>query len=53
MCGDEVFLGYTYYLNGEKLNKPLKEKPSHYEEIDKPQEIEETDSVEENEDNKE
>ncbi len=41
MCGDEIYLGYTYYLNGEKLEEPLLELPEHYTEVDKPQEEEE------------
>lgn len=32
--GKEIYLGYTYYLNGEKLEVPLWELPEHYEEID-------------------
>lgn len=32
--GKEISLGYTYYLNGEKLNEPLLELPEHFEEID-------------------
>ena len=34
--GNEVSLGYTYYLNGKKLEQPLLELPEHFEEIDKP-----------------
>ena len=34
--GNEVSLGYTYYLNGEKLEEPLLELPEHFEEIDEP-----------------
>lgn len=36
--GDVVYLGYTYYINNEKLDEPLLELPEHYEEIDKPEE---------------
>lgn len=32
--GNEITLGYTYYLNGEKLVEPLWELPEHFEEID-------------------
>lgn len=32
--GNEIVLGYTYYLNGEKLEEPLLELPEHFEEID-------------------
>ena len=34
--GNEITLGYTYYLGGEKLETPLWELPEHYEEIDAP-----------------
>ena len=36
--GNEITLGYTYYLNGEKLAEPLWELPEHFAEIDKPEE---------------
>ena len=32
--GNEIHLGYTYYLGGKKLEKPLLELPEHFEEID-------------------
>ena len=32
--GNEVYLGYTYYLGGELLPEPLLELPEHFEEID-------------------
>ena len=34
--GKEIHLGYTYYLGGEKLDKPLLEVSEHFEEIDEP-----------------
>ena len=34
--GKEIHLGYTHYLNGEKLEEPLLELPEHFEEIDEP-----------------
>ena len=34
--GKEINLGYTYYINGQKLDKPLLELPEHFEEIDEP-----------------
>lgn len=34
--GNEMHLGYTYYLGGQRLDVPLMEKPEHYEEIDAP-----------------
>ena len=38
LFGNEIYLGYTYYLSGEKLEEPLLELPEHYEEIDDPAE---------------
>lgn len=32
--GNELYLGITYYLNGELLEVPLEELPEHYIEID-------------------
>ena len=32
--GNEIHLGYTYYLGGKKLEEPLLELPEHFEEID-------------------
>ena len=34
--GKEIHLGYTHYLNGKKLDKPMLELPEHFEEIDEP-----------------
>lgn len=31
--GSEITLGYTWYINGVKLRKPLFELPEHYEEV--------------------
>jgi hypothetical protein len=36
--GPEMYLGYTYYLNGKKLSEPLLELPEHFIEIDAPKE---------------
>ena len=36
LFGNEIYLGYTYYLAGAKLEEPLLELPEHYEEIDDP-----------------
>ena len=36
MFGNEITLGYTYYIGGEKLEQPLWELPEHFEEIDTP-----------------
>lgn len=38
IAGNEIHLGYTYYLNGRKLDEPLLELPEHYGEIDTPEE---------------
>lgn len=34
--GNELWLGYTYYLGGELLPEPLWELPEHYEEVEEP-----------------
>ena len=34
--GNEINLGYTYYLNGKKLEEPFLEFPEQFEETDKP-----------------
>ncbi len=34
--GNEIYLGYVYYLGGVKLAQPMKEIPEFYEEIDDP-----------------
>lgn len=34
IVGSELWIGYTHYLNGKKLNHPLLELPEHYEETD-------------------
>lgn len=34
LFGKEISLGYTYYINGQKLDNPLLELPEHFEEID-------------------
>ena len=43
VAGPELWLGYTYYLNGRKLDEPLLELPEHYEEIDIPNDFQEVD----------
>lgn len=43
IAGQELWLGYTYYLNGRKLGEPLLELPEHYEEVDIPNEYQEGD----------
>lgn len=39
IAGQEIYLGYTYYLGGRKLDQPLLERPEHYEEVDIPEEF--------------
>lgn len=39
IAGKEIYLGYTYYLDGRKLDQPLLELPEHYEEVDIPKEL--------------
>lgn len=34
IAGTELWLGYTHYIGGIKLDEPLAELPEHYEEID-------------------
>ena len=34
--GKEIYLGYTHYIGGKKLEEPLLELPEHFEEIDEP-----------------
>lgn len=41
IAGPELYLGYTYYLDGKKLDERLLELPEHYEEIDIPEEYRE------------
>ena len=38
--GNEIFLGYTYYINGVKLDEPKLEVKEDFEEIDDPNPIE-------------
>ena len=35
--GEEIYLGYTYYIGGVKLEEPLLELPEYFEEIEKPE----------------
>lgn len=39
--GDELYLGYSHYIGGVKLDEPHKDIPSDFEEIDAPEEIDE------------
>ena len=36
--GDEIYLGYSYYINGEKLSEPHLDVPADFEEIFEPKE---------------
>ena len=36
--GEEIYLGYTYYIGGKKLDEPHLEVVEDFEEIDAPQE---------------
>ena len=38
--GEEIYLGYTYYIGGKKLDEPHLEVVEDFEEIDAPQEEE-------------
>lgn len=37
--GTEIYLGYSYYINGVKLDEPHLDTPEDFEEIDDPEEI--------------
>lgn len=43
IMGNQVYLGYTYYIDMKKLDEPILEIPEHYEEIEEPIESEEYD----------
>ena len=38
--GSEIFLGYSHYINGVKLEEPHLDKPTDFEEIDEQMEEE-------------
>lgn len=38
LFGSDIYLGYTYYLGGIKLNTPKREEPEDFEEIEAPKE---------------
>ena len=44
MFSNEIYLGYTYYIDGVKLEEPLLEVPEHFEEVD--EEVFELEAVE-------
>jgi hypothetical protein len=45
--GNEIYLGYTWYINGIKLDEPKEEKAEDFEEIDKPEDEEPIDYLNE------
>lgn len=44
--GREIYLGYSYYINGVKLDEPHLDTPEDFEEIDNPEEIDDTEALE-------
>ena len=44
--GSEIYLGYSYYINGVKLDEPHLDTPEDFEEIDNPEEITDTEALE-------
>ena len=38
--GEDIYLGYSYYINGKKLEEPHLDVPEDFEEIDAPEEDE-------------
>ena len=38
LFGEEIYLGYSYYVNGQKLAEPHLDIPEDFEEIDMPEE---------------
>ena len=47
--GEEIYLGYTYYIGGVLQDPPHEDKPEDFEEIDKPIEPEKDNKGEEEE----
>lgn len=43
--GKEIFLGYSYYINGVKLDEPHLDTPEDFEEIDDTEEITDTEAL--------
>lgn len=43
--GSEIYLGYSYYINGVKLDEPHLDTPEDFEEIDNPEEITDTEAL--------
>lgn len=42
--GNEIYLGYTYYIDGKKLDEPHLEVAEDFEEIDTPEEYKHTEA---------
>lgn len=43
--GREIYLGYSYYINGVKLDEPHLDVPEDFEEIDDPEDITDTEAL--------
>lgn len=43
--GKEIYLGYSYYINGVKLDEPHLDTPEDFEEIDDTEEITDTEAL--------
>ncbi len=43
--GTEIYLGYSYYINGVKLDEPHLDTPEDFEEIDDPAEISDSEAL--------
>lgn len=43
--GREIYLGYSYYINGVKLDEPHLDTPEDFEEIDDPEELTDTEAL--------
>ena len=39
LFGNEIYLGYSHYIGGVKLEEPHLDVPEDFEEIDKPEEV--------------
>jgi hypothetical protein len=44
--GREIYLGYSYYISGVKLDEPHLDTPEDFEEIDDPTEIDDAEALE-------
>lgn len=39
ILGEEIWLGYSYYINGQKLEEPHLDVPEDFEEIPEPEDM--------------